>query len=334
MVIERTRGAAMSPITAIPVNSFIRPVGVVWLLFAVNALAILVTYARLPPDELYHTSRDGLAGGAGRALVFLNFPTAFAAIAIIGLAVAALTEPGSRRRGWLAPLAVAAMACCLVAAVPGVVDQGDLDARPINVIPALGVIVALVLSAIARRATDRDRELAWTGRDRAGIALVAIASVVSLPWILADVGVYIDEVPILGRIFIASEIPPGATLPAVHVGHHHGLDGLLFIATAVLLARTARSLSRRRLVSGLRVYLAFMLGYGLANLLNDAWLEQVVKRGWTDRRVPSYLRPDLSLEWAVLIIGVVATWFVMFWRADQPVSSRVTAAEQVTSRVS
>ena len=43
----------------------------------------MVTYSRIRPEELYHVSRSGLAGGLGRALVFLNFPAALAAIAIV-----------------------------------------------------------------------------------------------------------------------------------------------------------------------------------------------------------------------------------------------------------
>ncbi len=126
---------------------------------------------------------------------------------------------------------------------------------------------------------------------------------------------YIDDVPILGRLFIASVVPEGATLAAVHLGHHHGLDGFLFVASSLVLGRVLRTLSRRRFSSAIRVYLAFMFGYGLANLVNDAWLEQVVKRGWSDYRIPSFLRPELSGAWLLLIAGVVVLWFA-FFRAD------------------
>jgi hypothetical protein len=57
-----------------------------WLLFAITASAVFVTYARLPTHELYNVTGSGLTGGASRALVFLNFPTALAAIAVIALA--------------------------------------------------------------------------------------------------------------------------------------------------------------------------------------------------------------------------------------------------------
>ena len=37
-----------------------------------------------------------------------------------------------------------------------------------------------------------------------------------------------------------------------------------------------------------------MLAYGSVNLAQDFWLEQVVKRGWTDEAIPSALRPDAN----------------------------------------
>ena len=56
-----------------------------WLLFAVVAVEILVTYSRIPADELYHVSGGGLSLGAGRALVFANFPVALVAIVVLAL---------------------------------------------------------------------------------------------------------------------------------------------------------------------------------------------------------------------------------------------------------
>jgi len=38
-----------------------------------------------------------------------------------------------------------------------------------------------------------------------------------------------------------------------------------------------------------------MLAYGVGNLVNDDWLEQVVKRGWTNYQLPSVLVPTREL---------------------------------------
>src|SRR5919201_2816369 len=101
----------------------------VWLVYAVVALEIVVTYARLPAGELYHVSGTGIAAGFGRALVFLNFPVALAALAV--LLVVADAAPG---RAASAACAVAG-ALCAVVFWPGVVDQAGLDAKPINALP-------------------------------------------------------------------------------------------------------------------------------------------------------------------------------------------------------
>jgi hypothetical protein len=98
----------------------------VWLMFLIAALAVFVTYSRVPPAELYNTSVGGVAGGAGRTLVFLNYPVALAAVAI---AVICADRRAASGRRTAVPAAAIGIGLCLVVAVPGVVDQGDLDAR-------------------------------------------------------------------------------------------------------------------------------------------------------------------------------------------------------------
>ncbi len=48
-----------------------------------------------------------------------------------------------------------------------------------------------------------------------------------------------------------------------------------------------------------------MLAYGLGNVANDGWLEQIVKRGWSDWRVPNVTTPDLSIAWGVVVLGAI-----------------------------
>jgi hypothetical protein len=62
-----------------------------------------------------------------------------------------------------------------------------------------------------------------------------------------------------------------------------------------------------------------MLVYGLANAAQDFWLEQVVKRDWTDERLPTVIRPSLSVEWAVLVTAAAAvylSWLLVRGRSD------------------
>ena len=52
----------------------LRELVAVWGLYAVVAVEVLVTYARLPVEQLYNVSGSGLESGAGRALVLLGYP--------------------------------------------------------------------------------------------------------------------------------------------------------------------------------------------------------------------------------------------------------------------
>jgi hypothetical protein len=289
----------------------------VWLLYGLSGLATVVTYARIEPDELYHTSVGGLAGGFGRALVFLNYPVALAAIATVAIS---LDRLGTRPL-WLVPAGVAVVLCAIVA-VPGVVDQGDLDARPVNALPAAGVGIAFALSLLALRRGGLGPSRLRLRADRARIVLGAILVVAAIPWIFADLGFYAPWP------FLADEIRPEPDEPAlraVHLGRHHGMEGTLLALTALALSRLLPRLRREWLRLALAAYLSLMLVYGVANAAQDFWLEQVVKRDWTDERLPTVIRPELSVEWAVLVAlaaAIYVSWLALRRRAPQPSSDR------------
>jgi len=243
----------------------------VWLLFGVVALEILVTYARVPAEELYHVTGSGLVGGVSRVIVFLNFPTALVAIAIVAVSYPRLTGRGRA-------VALAAAALCTPIFWPGVVSQAHLDARWVNAIPAFGVFLALVVTATTARAPTDPRG------DRGRIVLAALALLASPAWLAADLGFFF----------------PG---PHVHHGHHHGMDGVLLLISAALLSRVVPSVRRHWLGVAIGAYLALMAAYGIANIANDAWFEQVVKRGWTTWAIPSVLRPNLTIAWGLIVLG-------------------------------
>jgi hypothetical protein len=121
-----------------------REVRVVWGLLAAEAVAVVVTYSRLPANELYNVTGSGLRGGLSRLVVELNFPDALIALAILGV-LAPLLSPALR---WIA---AAAAVLCAYAVLPGVVQQSNLDAKWENAIPAAGVALALAMTFLARR---------------------------------------------------------------------------------------------------------------------------------------------------------------------------------------
>ena len=285
---------------------------IVWVLFAAVTFAVLVTYARLRPEALYHVSGTGLAAGLSRALVYVNFPVGIAALAALVVLFDRLPSRPLRVVG------VVAAVLCAVIFWPGVVDQKDLDAKWVNALPALGVGLAVLLTVHA----IRDRALLSfspsTGGDRLRVVATMGLTAVALPWIAAELGFYLDGVPVLGSIFLTgdSRLAPGQTEieAAVHHGDHHGLQGTLLVLTALLLSRTLDAL-RPRAQTVLRALLALMIVYGLWNVANDGWLEQVVKRGWTNWRVPDVLRPTVSVQWGMLLVLTAALAGVLERRA-------------------
>jgi hypothetical protein len=283
----------------VSVANLSHPLPATWALVAVFAVTTFVTYTRVPPQDLYNVSREGVAGGASRLLVYLNFPVAFVAIGILLVCLELLRKRRVRVLGFVG------IALCAVAAVPGVLDQDDLDARAVNVVPALGVVVAAALTVVYTR------EPAWAWARPAGRLRVAVAVVfglIAIPWLFAETGFYAPG-PIMSQ-----EIPPGETERAVHLGGHHGLYGVIMVLSALLLSRVAR----RNITS---LLLALLFAYGGTLAAEDFWHEQVQKRGTSDWTFPSALSPGLKWVWLGVVLAAAAVellWFRRERRAATP----------------
>ena len=273
-----------------------------WAFYGLMLLAIVATYDRVPADELYSVGETGLAGGFGRALVSLNFPVALVAVPLALLAALRLGER------WAIALAVVASLLCWVVAVPGVVDEDDLDAKVVNAVPTLGVALALGLTVFAvARAGLGSPERRLPG-DPVRLVLGAALVLLGLPWLFADVGAYIGHVPLLGDLFLSDELRPTPGNPnhrVVHLGQHHGGHGIYLALTALLLTRVLPQLEGRWR-SFLTFYLSLMLVYGVALAAEDAWGEQVVARDWASWKIPSVLQPRPTLAWAVVLAAAAA----------------------------
>ena len=221
-------------------------------------------------------------------------------MALVAILVVLVAIDALPRAAWT--LAGPAVALCAVVAWPGVVDQDDLDARLVNAIPALGVGVALALTIAAGRRSG------WgvTGRlplDPLRLGIAAVALVVSIPWIAADLGFFLpDGVFIMRRVALDTY---GLPIAAVHLGHHHGMDGTLVALSALLLSRPRLRRGTIATATGALTSLAF--AYGIVNCTQDAWNEQLVKRGTLDWKIPSAILPSLSWIWLAILVLAALT---------------------------
>ena len=200
--------------------------------------------------------------------MFANYPTAVAAIA---------TLPHARRRR----IALLALPLCATTALPGVVDERDLDARWLNAPALAGVALALAAGERPSAASPGG------GRRRALAALPAVC--MAPPWLLAELGIQTAG--------MRHPTPAEPAVDRVHIGHHEGMDGVLLAIDALLLSRRRSGTWHRRL-------LALMFAYGVMVAAQDAWYEQIVKPGHARRRLPQVIRPAASPSWAGLLASV------------------------------
>ena len=278
----------------------------VWAIVALDVLAVLVTYSRIDPSGLYSVTHDGIAGGLGRALVQLDFPH----VAGVAIPIALLALDVLPRRAWL--VGGPAIALCAVFAWPGVVDADDLDPKAVNAIPALGVVLVAGLTVAAARRAGAGLAPRRSGdgiRITVGVAVV----LVSLPWIAAELGLHLP-----GGVFLTDDpyAEPGEGLTAaVHLGHHHGFMGALLVLFALLLSRPR--LAHLNLGRAYSLLVSALLAYGAANLVQDFWHEQVVKRGWTEHDIPSVTTPQVAVVWVLVVGGTALAYALGFARGAE-----------------
>jgi hypothetical protein len=291
--------------------------------YAVVAVAIAVTYSRLPASRFYNVSGAGLTLGLSRMLVFLGYSTSLAAVAVLAFAAdRLLSSCGPRSRRVVLALTCVAFLSCATIVWPGVVNQANLDAKLANIPAAIGVTITAALVIAARRAVHsthgRGRDPTGTRRGtRTRAAIAVVGTVIAAPYVFADLGIYVGDIPLLHSVFMSRQLRPEPGHPllvAVHLGHHEGMDGLLLIFTALLLAPIVVTLSRRLLRIIVGFYLCLLLVYGSWVLAGDDWHEQIVKRGWTTYKLPDVLQPTISTQWAVLLLIAIALYAAGFAR--------------------
>ena len=300
----------------------------VWALFGLWLVMVFVTYARLPAEELYKVSGSGLMGGASRGLVLLGYPLALGSILILGFVWERVRRSGAvseRRRRAIGALALVGVVLCATVGIPSVVDPDNLDAKPLNALAAVGVLLAFVLTVWTVRLSGLGNAGRWTRGDSLRSVMAFVLLLVATPWVGAVLGFHLRGLPVLGEVFLSGELrtQPGEPIPraAVHLGDHEGLDGLLLVAAVLILTRELRRMRGSALRTALIFTSSLALVYGLAVVLADFWLEQIVKRGWTDFEITGVLEPGPTVGWAGILIvtGLLGAIAVRYSRRESPV---------------
>ena len=264
MTAESARGPSLQEVCAL------------WVMWGLVAALVFITYARLPASDFYNVTGSGITGGAARVLVLLGWPISLAAIPLMTVALDRLlgSPLTSGQRRTVSVAAVGSLVLCATIAWPGVITQSNLDAQWSNTLAAIGVGIAAAITVVAWRRCGLGTRRPLSGGDYAAIALLALMGVASLPWIFANVGVYVGNVPGLSAVFMSKKILPEPGHPhlhAVHLGNHEGLDGWLLAATALGVRRALPGMRATRLRTVLACYLALLLGYGVMVAANDFW---------------------------------------------------------------
>ena len=256
-----------------------------------SCAAIVVTYARLDPDgalpRLPRRARRRPLARAGRR----ELPALARRDRALLVALDALP-----RRAW--SLAGPAIALCAVTAWPGSSTRTTSTRGSSTPLPALGVALALGLTVAATRASGGAVRRRACGSTRSASRSALIVLLVSIPWLAAELGV----LPARGRR--SSWSGPGSrpTAPS----SPPSTSGTTTASTAPLLV-PRRSCSRGRTCGRAvsrwrrRLYVSLMFAYGAVNLAQDAWNEQLVKRGLVDWRIPSALEPAPEPVWLVVL---------------------------------
>lgn len=291
-----------------------------WLLFAGVCVEVLVAYTKTKPGELIGVPRTGLSVAVTDAIGFLAFPTGLIAV---GVAIAI----GNRLRGataWIAAACAVAVAVAFIA--PGIAESEEVEVvlNFPRVVAAVGVIT---LMALTFHAATADGIARFSPSRRGDFVRVAIAGTIvfgALPWFAADLTLSLDRVPGLSRVFLTDVLrsePGRAGLnPAVHDGHHHGMDGALLALAAIAFSRLIGGLRRWRRVA-LAAVAGFLFAYGSANALQDFWLEQVVKRGASNFLFPKMMAPSLGVPF-MLIVAAATLLTVLLLIVDSGSSQR------------
>jgi hypothetical protein len=111
-------------------------------------------------------------------------------------------------------------------------------------------------------------------KDKFRVIMLISLIFISLPWILALFGVFIDDIPGL-RFFMSKEaIPWEDNLPAVHLGMHHGYTGFYLCIFVFLVSYSINAIKTQKLRTFWGLTCNIVLFFGIYSVAQDFMNEQ------------------------------------------------------------
>ena len=90
--------------------------------------------------------------------------------------------------------------------------------------------------------------------------------------------------------------------------------------TALLLSRLLGG-ERRPAEQARAFFLSLLLAFGLGNIANDAWLEQIAERGWSSHQLPSVLGFTANWLWLAVLLTGGLVWLAWLSTAQPPTNA-------------
>ncbi|MHA1378692.1 MAG: hypothetical protein ACTSRG_09950 [Candidatus Helarchaeota archaeon] len=148
------------------------------------------------------------------------------------------------------------------------------------------IFISTILILLDNRENELELERPWQRSDYIRVIMLGLVIFFGLPWLFAIHGVFISDIPGLNSIFLGSQRgvlgtnPFDYLYPSVHLGTHHGLDGLLFIIYAVVYSILVFVMKNSKIRNFLIFAIGILASYGLVAYLEDFFHEQIIKRGY------------------------------------------------------
>jgi len=158
--------------------------------------------------------------------------------------------------------------------------------------------------------------LEFRKRNLLRLIIFGIIIFISLPWILALVGIYASDIPGLSAIFLGRQpYPDMYGYPSVHLGVHHGWDAYLFAVMAIIASISLDSryyLKNNKIRSIVAGGIAFFILYTVIAGTEDFLNEQIIKRG-IETPIYYFFNALYTSPFRYPVTGIIAVLFALFW---------------------